>query len=248
MAVSLKQPGSFPLLVLKDYDFLLFIFSRRYLEQRSDPLQSDQDFYSFKIQTMRTFIILSSVFLFFGCQRDSHENRLVPQNENAIEQSKGFIDDASANRGPAVCNPNAYTITLESKTLVNGNWEWIWSVQNPNPGNGSNGTAQNLSHWGMQLGTCVPWSSVVGAAYSGNGIGWITFTPSYHTDPSQNCMTTPVLKFDFGTSGGAKSYYKLIVNQDFPPAWVPGYYKSGANTGCCIFNFDGIGCPGNEEE
>jgi hypothetical protein len=133
---------------------------------------------------------------------------------------------------------------LESRTPINGgNWEWIWSVQNPNPGNGGGGTVQNLSHWGMQFGSCIVWSSVLSAAYSGDGITWTAFTPLYQVDPSQSCMTSPVLKFDFGTIGSAKSYYKLVVSQDYSVGVVPGYYKSGANTGCCVFNFNGISCP-----
>jgi hypothetical protein len=59
-------------------------------------------------------------------------------------------------------------------------------------------------------------------------------------------MTTPVLKFDFGTNGSAKSYYKLVVNMDYPAGPSPAYYKSGNNTGCCTFTFNGIGCPEGE--
>src|SRR5262245_49181447 len=65
---------------------------------------------------------------------------------------------------------NAYEIALESITPVGGGkYEWIWSVRNLNPGNGYNGTTQDLSNWGMTLGSCVNFSSVVSAAYSPNG-------------------------------------------------------------------------------
>lgn len=143
---------------------------------------------------------------------------------------------------------NNYIIALEDITPVGGNWEWVWSVTNPNPGNGNNGTTQNLSHWGMQFGSCFLWSNVVGAAYSANGVNWTSFTPSYSVDPSQNCMTTPVLKFNYGTVGTTPTYYKLILNADYQPGYVPGYYKSGVRTGCCIFNFNGVGCPGGPGE
>ena len=83
-------------------------------------------------------------------------------------------------------------------------------------------------NWGMQLGTCVDWTAVLGAGYSADGSNWTDFTPSYQTDPSQGCLPTPVLKFDFGTSGTAKSYYRLVVNQDFTEGPVLGYYKSGS--------------------
>jgi hypothetical protein len=146
------------------------------------------------------------------------------------------------------CNPNAYIITLESHSLVNGYWEWVWSVNNPNPGNGNNGTAQNLSHWGMQLAGCVNWSSVTEAAYSSDGLSWTDFTPVNQTDPSQGCMTSPVIKFDFGTSGSAKSYYRLTVSQDYSEGPAVGYYKSGSRTGCCTFNFTGINDCGGPVE
>jgi hypothetical protein len=86
-------------------------------------------------------------------------------------------------------------------------------------------------------------SAVVGAAYSADGITWTSFVPVYQTDPSQGCVATPVLKFDYGTVGSAKSYYKLVLNQSFPIGASFGYYKSGANTGCCTFTFNGIKCP-----
>ncbi len=196
--------------------------------------------------------ILASLIVFSGCQQSGHEDILVPEKANSEKRSiEAFAGNPSSARQPGTggtCNPNAYIITLESKTLVNGNWEWIWTVQNPNPGNGGGGTVQDLSNWGMQFGSCFAWSYVVSAAYSPNGSTWTTFTPTYQVDPSQGCMTDPVLKFDYGTTGSAKSYYKLVISQDLPAGWVPGYYKSGSVTGCCIFNFMGIACPGGQEE
>lgn len=181
-----------------------------------------------------------------SCQRESME-KPIPVSSGGSATLSANQSRITANKSipQATCNPNAYVINLESKTLVNGNWEWVWSVQNPNPGNGNNGTTQNLSHWGMQLASCVNMTSIVDAAYSSNGFTWTSFTPTNQTDPSQGCMTTPVLKFDFGTVGSTKSYYRLTVNQDFSVGFVPGYYKSGVNTGCCTFYFNGIsGCGG----
>lgn len=189
------------------------------------------------------FIILfATIICSTGCQKNSRE-ALEPLNANSERQSAAVVTGNSLSaREAGVCNSNAYIITLESKTQVNGNWEWTWSVQNSNPGTGDNGTVQDLSHWGMQFGTCVTNSSIVGAAYSANGTSWTSFTPVYQVDPSQGCMTTPVLKFDFGTTGSAKTYYKLVVNQNYEVGTTPGYYKSGKVTGCCTFNFTGIGC------
>lgn len=159
----------------------------------------------------------------------------------ATIQSAGTSGLVTESSGP--CNSNAYTITLESHMqLANGNWQWIWSVQNPNPGNGKNGTVQNLSHWGMQFGSCFLWGDVSSAAYSSNGSVWTGFTPSYGVDPSQSCLTTPVLKFDYGTIGSAKTYYRLILTYNYAVGSSFGYYKSGINTGCCTFSFSGISC------
>ncbi|NOT51068.1 MAG: hypothetical protein HOP10_07300 [Chitinophagaceae bacterium] len=167
---------------------------------------------------------------------------IAPGNNNQPGESSG------TGRIAEVSACNTYIIALEDITPVGSNWEWVWSVQNPNPGNGNNGTVQNLSHWGMQFGSCFAWASVVGAAYSTDGVNWTSFTPSYQVDPSQTCMTTPVLKFDYGTSGTNPTYYKLVLNQNYQTGYVPGYYKSGSRTGCCIFNFVGVGCPSGTGE
>ncbi len=140
-----------------------------------------------KKMQMLLFGLFAIGLLFCGCQRESKQS--LPANHDPVLTSRPVIP-------PGACNSNAYVITLESKTLVGGNWEWVWSVRNPNPGNGLNGTVQDLSHWGMQFGDCFLWSDVVGAAISRNGNNWANFTPRYEVDPSQDCVTTTVLKFD----------------------------------------------------
>lgn len=171
--------------------------------------------------------VLSTIALSQPISFEQGDTKMAVVNETQ-QPAAGASDD------------NAYIVTLESRTLVNGNWEWVWSVYNPNPGGGNNGTAQDMSHWGMQLASCVDWSSVVGAAYSSNGLSWTDFTPVNQTDPSQPCLTSPVLKFNFGTTGSAKSYYRLTVNQDYSEGPAGAYYKSGVKTGCLTFNFIGI--------
>jgi len=206
------------------------------------------------MKTLRLVSLASFSALFFLASCTADDLRDLPvqsdQKTNPVIESGSNQQTSSSQTGriASVAACNAYAISLESKTQVGSNWEWIWTVQNLNPGNGNSGTVQDLSHWGMQFGSCFVWSSVVGAAYSADGITWTSFTPVYQIDPSQTCMTTPVLKFDFGTTGGNASYYKLLVNQDYQSGYVPGYYKSGNRTGCCIFNFVGIGCPGIAEE
>ena len=177
--------------------------------------------------------VVSTVF--FACQKEAGNSATL--TDQTVSGNKPVAQVGA-------CISNAYVVTLESKTAASGNWTWIWSVQNPNPGNGTNGTFQDMSHWGMQFGQCLNWADVVGAAYSADGITWTTFTPVYQPDPSQSCVSTAVLKYALGTTGSAKSYYKLILNKNYsvnPQA--PAYYKSGARMPCCTFTFNGVGCP-----
>ncbi len=201
---------------------------------------------------MKNFINAIVVILvtvsFASCQRNSQEATFSPAESNLPSSALNSGLSSKPAPAPAVCNPNVYSITLESHSPVNANWEWVWSVKNTNPGNGKNGTVQDLSHWGMQLASCADINSIISAAYSVDGLTWNYFTPSYRSDPSQACLTVPVLKFDFGTSGNAKTYYRLVVNENFTVGTVQGYYKSGSNTGCCTFYFNGIaGCGGPVE-
>jgi hypothetical protein len=148
----------------------------------------------------------------------------------------------------AVCNASAYVVTLEGVTYTGTSWEWVWSVRNPNPGNGTNGTSQDLSHWGMQFNPCFNFASIVSAGYSADNSTWTNFNPNYAVDPSQRCLTAPVFKFNYGTRGGNKSYYKIVVNQIYSVASCNGYFKSGNRTGCCTFAFPGFSCGGGQIE
>ena len=199
---------------------------------------------------------VASVLLIAACQRSSHQdiNSVNNTKETAVATtSASTARGESAGTGrqrphTGVCNPYAYWVVLESRTqMPDGNWEWVWSVQNSNPGNGDNGTVQDMSHWGMQFGTCFNPATVISAAYSTNGSNWTGFTPSIEVDPSQGCMTTPLMKFNYGTSSSNKSYYKVVVSADYAVQMVPAYYKSGAYTGCCTFQFEGIGCADEGE-
>jgi hypothetical protein len=153
-------------------------------------------------------------------------------NELSIGQSVNQIAGSIA---------NPYSVTLIGPTQNGQNWDWVWAVKNNRPGNGTNGTAQDMSHWGMSLGYCVDTVTMVSAAYSNDGVHWTSFTPRLEVDPS-SCVTTRVLKFDFGTNGSNTSYYRLTVNQDYGAGLACGYYKSGRRTGCGTFFFQGISC------
>lgn len=173
--------------------------------------------------------LIASIFVNIACQRNLQKEFPAPLSQTNQKPSKSIG-----------VNPDAYTITLIDPIQVNGNWEWVWSVKNSNPGNGKNGTVQDLSHWGMQFGSCIDWSSVVSAAYSSDGIHWTNFSPSYKVDPS-SCILAPVFKFDFGTSGSKASYFRLILNQEYAiDDYAQGYYKSGTITGCSPIYFRGI--------
>jgi hypothetical protein len=190
-------------------------------------------------------LICACMITLFSCQRNANDELAFSDNIEVASEVAAAKPGVPADP----CNPYAYTVLLESKTpLENGTWEWVWSVQNPNPGNGSNGTAQDLSHWGMAFESCFNFSHIVDAAYSADGFNWTSFTPYNEVDPSQACYTGPVLKFDYGTTGSNKSYYRITVNSFYRTGLQSGYYKSGGNTGCCTFDFFGVRCASPEEE
>jgi hypothetical protein len=175
-----------------------------------------------------------------SCQHDANDIASFQQSPN-LPADETEMSKASG----GLCDPNLCQITLVSRTQVDGNWEWVWSIVNSNPGNGSGGTAQGISHWGMQFGTCFNGASIVSAAYSADGSSWAGFTPVIQPDPSQHCLQTPTLKFDFGTNGAAPSYYKLVVSEDYSVGNTLAYYKSGQR--CCTFSFAGLDCSGPVE-
>ncbi len=189
-----------------------------------------------QIRPMIVAGVLASALLVFSCQRNAD---LLTEPSSSSAETSSSNEAQPAPEEP--CNPTAYTITLESRTFVNGVWEWIWSIQNPNPGTGTNGTVQDLSHWGI-LASCIEFDDIVSAGYSNNGTGWHDFEPVYQVDKSQDCLAQPVLKFDFGTGGGDKSYYRLILNEEYPVGSTLGYYKSGRRTNCCFIDFTGPAC------
>jgi hypothetical protein len=163
--------------------------------------------------------------------------------KNSFTANDEFVAvDGSSSNLTSIGNP--YSIILESVTDNGDNtWTWVWSVQNPNPGNGNNGTAQGLSHWGFSFGACVTAANLVNAGTSADGISWTDFSPELAIDPSQSCFTRPGLKFDFGTIGSQKSWYRLVINRNLPVNNnASGFYKSGSRTGCGTFSFPGIGC------
>ena len=131
---------------------------------------------------------------------------------------------------PVVC---AYVVDLESVSYVFGFTIFKWSVYNPNPGNGYNGTIQDLSHFGIVLPDCVAACDVISKG-------------EYGVDRSQDCYKEPYLKFDYGTEGKDKSYYIVAVKGKYTIGKNLAVFKAGYKTGCCVKEIKGIGCK--EEE
>jgi hypothetical protein len=125
-----------------------------------------------------------------------------------------------------------YNVALVSHTQTGSNFEYTWSVTNPNPGNGSNGTIQNLSHWSLAISEVVELQDIVAVEYSYNGTTWYSLPIVYAIDKSQDCLTTKVLKFDAGTSGSEPTYYRVVMNQDYVEGTTTANFKSGTKTGC----------------
>jgi hypothetical protein len=199
------------------------------------------------------FFSAVAVSLFIGCEKNADLSMEQKENEAArVSAPSATLSTTFPVNGESSC-AGPYTVVLESVTgNGDGTYTWTWSVQNPNPGNGTNGTIQNLSHWDITLGACVTFEDVVSGATSTNGTDWTAFTPSFEVDnsfntPNCNMTTVNVLKFDLGTTAGAKSYYRLTIDKNVDvDAAVTAYYKSGATTKCGTFCFAGFGCEVEE--
>lgn len=147
----------------------------------------------------------------------------------------------------ATTNVDMYQIVLVSKTTTGTNTEWIWSITNPNPGNGDNGTLQNVSHWSMPLNLAAE-NALVTAEFSYDGATWASADAVVERDPSiRQCTTVDVLKFDRGTNGTAPLYCRAVFNQDFSvnpyaTSWIK---TGGGQQGCNMYLFTGLGASIN---
>lgn len=196
-----------------------------------------------------TLAFATAIFLFAaGCQKSD----LAPQSSSVATSPSATLKakkpTASSN---AECDPPSYTNTLSKIDNLDGTWTWTWTVWNPTPGNGNNNTLQNLSHWSFKFPDCGALtngpsiSDVIYAGYSSDGINYTSFTPTLQVDPSMSSygVTDPVLKFNFGTTGTAPSFYRLIVSRDFAEnEYCGAFYKSGSATGVKRGMFTGFDC------
>jgi hypothetical protein len=168
------------------------------------------------------------------------------------EESNNSLITSLANIGPENTSSCLnYQISLTRDFSVNKT-TFIWTIVNPNPGNGNNGTTQDLSHWSFvpgcpgSNGLEQNWSDLLSASYSlDGGITWITITPTpiLKPDPSQTCSNANVFKFDIGTSGSTPTKYRIVLMGKYAQdANNFAIFKSGARTGCCTRTVPGIGC------
>ena len=180
-----------------------------------------------------------AALIFSGCEKKQAEE--INQQEKLMAQC--VKEGQMSGGGTSVSTVSPYSVRLASVKKVDGGYEWIWEIQNFHPGNGTNGTVQDLSHWDLDLGDCVKLDDINNASYSKDGNNWTKFNPSFKVDKSQDCYKKNILKFDFGTTGSKISYYKLVISKNVTRENVAAVYKSGSKTGCGIFETCGFGCP-----
>jgi len=161
----------------------------------------------------------------------------------------GIITLSSFNKNEKVTtNVDAYNIQLLSTASdeSRGAFEWTWVLTNPNPGNGENGTLQNVSHFDIALNAAAE-AALVSAEYSFDGITWISVPIELERDPAiRQCTATDVLKFDAGTVGGEPTYYRATFSEEFSAnPYATSWIKSGSRFGCNMYFFTGVGPASN---
>ena len=140
---------------------------------------------------------------------------------------------------------SSYQIDLisNSKSIDGISDTWTWSLVNPNPGNGDNGTLQDVSHWSIQISPQAE-AALLSAEYSFDGITWYSAPTSVDRDPTiKACTSTDVLKFDVGTKGSSPTYYRVAFSTGFSlnpyaTSWIK---TGGGKQGCNLYYFAGIG-------
>jgi hypothetical protein len=180
-------------------------------------------------------IVASSIL--FSCTKDLGTDEI-----SAVASKIGNVSGSSCAN---------YSVSL-ARDFADGHTTFVWTITNPNPGNGSNGTLQNLSHWSFvpgcpgDQGLEQNWSDILSADYSlDGGATWIDIlpTPELQPDPSQTCSDANVFKFDYGTSGSTPTMYRVILSGNYARAEDNfAIFKSGIKTGCCTRTVPGIGC------
>ena len=161
----------------------------------------------------------------------------------------GIITLSSFNKAEkATSNADAYSIQLltNAPDEARGVYEWTWILTNPNPGNGADGTLQDVSHFSIALNAAAE-SALVSAEYSFDGITWISVPATLDRDPAiRQCTTNDVLKFDAGTVGGEPTYYRATFSEQFTAnPYATSWIKTGSRSGCNLYFFTGVGPASN---
>jgi hypothetical protein len=196
--------------------------------------------------TGKTLMVASlAVVTLFACKKTSDD----ATDSSALSKKAPTSENTSC--------AAAYPTTLVGGAGVynqeDGNTTFIWEVYNINPGNGkgNNGTYQNLSHFSIHVTECAQnlWADIVSVSYKVEGAEGFTPLPGvlYKPDPTI-CTLDDVLKFDVGTTGTLKTYYKLVLDGNWTTETNTAYYKSGNNTGCCTAQIAGVGCREDSDD
>ena len=149
----------------------------------------------------------------------------------------------------ATANADAYSIQLlsnDANESRGGVYEWTWVLTNPNPGDGSDGTLQDVSHFSIALNAAAE-AALVSAEYSFDGISWTSVSINVDRDPAiKQCTSVDVLKFDVGTSGTQPTYYRVSFSEQFTQnPYATSWIKTGSRTGCNMYFFSGVGSSSN---
>jgi len=183
-------------------------------------------------------VLTAGCFLYSACDKNSNDEPSVPKVMETC------TDQLQMSSGASVSASSPYSVHISDLYKDGENWVWIWEIKNKKPGDGTNGTVQDLSHWGIDLGKCVGLGDIVEAAYSQDKVIWTPFTPTFEKDNSLlECSEASYVKFDFGTTGSQSSYYKLVITKNVTHVDREAVYKSGSTTGCGVFETCGFGCP-----
>lgn len=187
----------------------------------------------FKLSVL--LLVAISFLQFSSCTKDQTEQSSIPiVMEGCTKDLQMGTDGASVSS-----HESPYKVHISDLNKVGNNWVWIWQIKNTKPGNGTNGTVQDLTSWGIGLGEQIKLGDIVQAAYSTDKINWTTFTPKFEADNDQTCSSNRYVKFDFGTSGAKPSYYKLVITKNIAHTNTEALYQSGA--GCGVFMTCGFG-------
>lgn len=179
--------------------------------------------------------VICAALGFYACQK-------------SVDNSGATIDEVQSAKPPIPATVNCSNFSFDATiSYANGKTTVIWSVTNTNPGNGSNGTSQNMSHWDWTLPTCIEFSKLLNAYYtstwSPDFTNWTSFTPTNVVDPSQSCNTANVVKFNFGTSGSSTSYYAIVLDgTNYSLSNDANAITIKAGNACCTKNIEGVVC------